>query len=152
MTDDHSTNDRADQREPRRSTDSDGDPVVRETTQNLVDLLAFLRADALDVYDALDADEQARVDRWRREYRRDVSSDVAPCVDTERLLKRVAVDQYRGWYATDVIVRHGLSGDGDHADAVLDIAEEQVRLSRRRHARLRRLGVYPVDGGETGEV
>jgi len=151
MTDprDHPDND---QREPRRSADSGGDPLVRETTQNLVDLLAFLRADALDVYNALDADEQAQVDRWRREYRQDVSPDVAPGADTERLLKRAAVDQYRGWCATSVIVRHGLLGDGDHADTVRDIAREKVRLSKRRRARLRQLGVYPVDGGEPGEA
>lgn len=134
----------------RDSADSDGDPVVPETTQNLSDLLAFLRADALDVYDALDADERARIDRWRREYRTDVSADVPPCMDTERLLKRVAVDQYRERCAIDAVVRHGLApDDDDHADAIRDVVEEQVRLSRRRYARLHRLGVFPVEGGET---
>lgn len=133
----------------RDSADSDGDPVVPETTQNLSDLLAFLRADALDVYDALDADKRATVDRWRRDYRRDVSPDVALGLDTERLLKRVAVDQYRERCATDAVVRHGLGPDGDHADAIRDVVEEQVRLSRRRYSRLHRLGVFPVEGGET---
>ena len=133
----------------RDSADSDGDPVVPETTQNLSDLLAFLRADALDVYDALDADERATVDRWRRDYRTDVSSDVHLCMDTERLLKRVAVNKYRERCATDAVIRHGLDPDGDHADANRDVVDEQVRLSRRRYARLHRLGVYPVDGGET---
>lgn len=133
----------------RDSADRDGDPVAPETTQNLSDLLAFLRADALDVYDALDADERARIDRWRREYRTDVSADVPPCMDTERLLKRVAVNQYRERCATDAIVRHSLDPDGDHAEAIRDVVDEQVRLSRRRYARLHRLGVYPVDGGET---
>jgi hypothetical protein len=133
----------------RNPADSDGDPVVPETTQNLSDLLAFLRADALDVYDALDGDERATVDRWRRDYRTDVSPDVAPGLDTERLLKRVAVDQYRERCATDAIIRRGLAGDGDHADAIRDVVDEQIRLSKRRHARLHRLGVYPVDGGET---
>lgn len=151
-TDDHPTDDRPPRREPRRSADSDDTPVNPETTQTLSNLLAFLRADALDVYDALDADEQAQVDRWRREYRGDVSPDVAPGVNTDRLLKRVAVDQYRRWYATDAIVRHGLAGDGDHADAVHDVAREMVRLSKRRRARLRRLGVYPVDGDSGGET
>ena len=136
----------------RDSADGDDDPVVPETKQNLVDLLAFLRADALDVYDALDADERAQVDRWRREYRRDVSPDIASSVDTDGLLKRVAVDQYRGRCATDIIVRHGLTGDGDHADAVRDVAREKVRLSKRRRAHLRQLGVYPVDGGEPEEA
>lgn len=133
----------------RDSADSDGDPVVPETTQNLSDLLAFLRADALDVYDALDADERATVDRWRRDYWTDVSADVAPGLDTERLLMRVAVDQYRERCATDAVVRYGLDPDDDHADAIRDVVDEQVRLSRRRYARLHRLGVYPVDGGET---
>ena len=136
----------------RDSADGDDDPVVPETTQNLADLLAFLRADALDVYDALDADERAQVDRWRREYRQDGSADAAAQQDAERLLKRVAVDKYRGWCATDVVVRYGLAGDDDHADAVRDVATELARLSRERCAGLRRLGVYPVDGGEPEEA
>lgn len=152
MTDDHPTDDRPPRREPRRSADSGGDPVDPETTQNLSDLLAFLRADALDVYDALDADEQAQVDRWRRDYRTDVSADAAAETDTERLLKRAAVDQYRERCATDIIVRRDLLVDSGHADAVHDVVEEQVRLSSRRRASLRRLGVYPVDGGGTGEA
>ncbi|WP_249191478.1 hypothetical protein [Halorubrum ruber] len=147
MTDDKPTGDCTDRREPTRFTDVDGDPVVNETTQNLTDLLAFLRADALNVYDALDADERERIDRWRREYRRDVSPDVSPDINTDRLLKRVAVDQYRVGRATDAIVRRGLFGDGDHADALGDVVREKLRLSSRRRTRLRRLGVYPVDGG-----
>jgi len=129
----------------RDSADGDDVPVVPETTQNPSDMLAFLRADPLDVYGTLDADERARVDRWRQEYRQDVSPDVASSVNTDGLLKRVAVDQYRGRCATDIIVRHGLAGDGDHADTVRSVVREKVRLSRRRRARLRRLGVYPVD-------
>jgi hypothetical protein len=136
----------------RRSADSDGDPVVPDTTQNLSDLLSFLRADALDVYDALDGDERAQVDRWRRDYRTDVSDDAAAGTDTERLLTRAAVDQYREWCALDVIVRRDLLVDSDHADAVRDLVEEKLRLSSRRRARLRRLGVLPVtvDGGGPG--
>jgi len=138
-----------DTRETRRSAASAPGPVAAETTQTLADLLGFLRADALEVYDALDADVRARVDRCRREYRRDVSRDVVAGAGAERLLKRAAVDQYRAGSAAGVIVRHGLSGGGDHADAVRDVTREMVRLSSRRRARLRRLGVYPVDGGDT---
>jgi hypothetical protein len=155
MTDprDHTADDtdhrRDDTHETRRSADSAPGPVAAETTQTLADLLAFLRADALEVYDALDADVRARVDRCRRDYRGDVSRDVVAGAGAERLLKRAAVDQYRAGSAAGVIVRHGLSGGGDHADAVRDVAREMVRLSSRRRARLRRLGVYSVDGGDT---
>jgi len=131
----------------RDSADSDGDPVIPETTQNLADLLAFLRADALDVYDALDADERARVDRWRREYRQEMPTDSASQQDAEHLLKRVAVDKHRIGCATDVVVRHGLAGDDDHADTVRDVAMELARLTGERCAGLERLGVLPIDGG-----
>lgn len=129
---------------------SGGGPLGDETTQTLADLLAFLRADAIAVYDALGTDEQARVDRWLREYRRDVSVDASHDIDVERLLKRAAVDQYRVACATDAIVRHGLTKDTDGCDVIRDVADEHVRLSRTRRAHLRRLGVFPVDGGGSG--
>ena len=148
-----------DQREPRRSADSDGDPLVRETTQNLVDLLAFLRADALDVYDDLADDVRDLVDRWRREYRQDATAQ--PGIDVDRLLTRVAVDQYRESVAIDVIVRNGLAADSVAADGPADghdavnaatVADELCRLRNQRSDRLRRLGVYPVDGGDIGRT
>jgi hypothetical protein len=139
----------------RDSTDSDGDPVVPETTQNLSDLLAFLRADALDVYDDLADDVRDLVDRWRREYRQDATAQ--PGIDVDRLLTRVAVDQYRESVATDVIVRNGLAADSvaaDGRDAVnaATVADELCRLRDQRSDRLRRLGVYPVDGGDIGRT
>lgn len=132
----------------RVSTDSDVKTVIRETTQNPGDLVAFLGADALAVYDDLDDEARQFVDRVRREYRRDLNAAHAPAdADTERALKRAAVDQYRESMAT-MIMLHMTVGGGDIPDGVV---EARDRLKDRQHDRLRRLGVFPVDTDTPGD-
>ena len=149
----------ADGAEARVSAERAGDGRIRETTQSDAvdaagDLLAFLRADALDVYDDLADDIRDLVDRWRREYRQDATAQ--PGIDVDRLLTWVAVDQYRERVATDAIVRNGLAADSVAADGpaggrdavdAATVADELCRLRDQRSDHLRRLGVYPVDGG-----
>jgi len=118
-------------------------PVAAETTQS--GLLRFLRADALDVYDVLSADARENVDRLLADYRADVTGDVDD--DTERLLKRVAVDHHRERVAMAAIVRDGLSVNEDGEDVPNPVVDERVRLAHRQRHRLRRLGVYPAGPG-----
>lgn len=133
----------------RVSTDRDVRTVISETTQNPGDLIAFLKADALAVYDDLDGEALAFVDRVRREYRRDLDSRHAPAdADTERALKRAAVDQYRESMVTMTML-HMSVGDDDIPDGVIDARN---RLKDRQHERLRRLGVFPVDGATDDDV
>jgi len=133
----------------RVSTDRDVRTVISETTQNPGDLIAFLKADALAVYDDLDGEALAFVDRVRREYRRDLDGRHAPAdADTERALKRAAVDQYRESIATLILVQIATAGD-DLPDGVI---EARDRLKDRQHERLRRLGVFPVDGTDDDDA
>lgn len=132
----------------RVSTDSDVKAVISETTQNPGDLVAFLKADALAVYDDLDRETRESVDRVRREYRRDLNAAHAPAdADTERELKRAAVDQYRESTATMMMAHMTVGGD----DIPDDVVDARNRLKDRQHERLRRLGVLPVDGTTAGD-
>ncbi|WP_232819751.1 hypothetical protein [Haloprofundus halophilus] len=125
------------------SANGGGDPLAAETTQS--GLLQFLRADALDVYDDLPADARENVDRLWADYRADVSGDMDD--DTERLLKRVAVDHHRERVAMTAIVWDGLTVNEDGENVPNPVVDERVRLSRRQRHRLRRLGVYPAGPG-----
>lgn len=51
--------------ETSRTGRSGGDALDSETTQNSTDLLAFLRADPLDIYNALSGDALAYVEARR---------------------------------------------------------------------------------------
>jgi hypothetical protein len=142
------------------TADSDGDSVVPETTQSASasEVLAFLRADALAVYDDLSGADREWVDRRRRGFRDHIDPETSiPEAGRRRLLTGVAVDLYRARVALGYLLRAGLTPgqdatDGAGSERTAAVVDELCRLSRRRSDRLRRLGVYPTDrdtGGET---
>jgi len=138
----------------------DGDSVVPETPQtaSTSEVLALLRADALDVYNDLSGADTEWVDRQRRGYRDQIDPETSvPEAGRRRLLTGVAVDGWRRRVALGYVVRNGLTpaqgdADGPEFERTATVVDELCRLSRRRRDRLRRLGVYPTDrdsGGET---